>query len=119
MAVIVLAEAGLSECARTGGDCLSGFGMLLAKGAGVGLLVMIWLASAASTTVSVFCAKIGIARTILWILALWILPLFGVAAWLIQSRGQSAVPGMETAEQSGDQVMDRPSSCGASAPAGG
>ncbi|MFC9786408.1 hypothetical protein [Rhodococcus sp. NPDC127528] len=86
MAVNVLGEAGLSECARTDMDCMPGFGMLLVTWAVAGLLVIVWLAAALTATVAVIDSKLGVTRTVLWILAVWMLPLFGVIAWFVHSH---------------------------------
>ncbi|GAB2640869.1 PLD nuclease N-terminal domain-containing protein [Prescottella soli] len=88
MAVNVLAEAGLSECVRTDMDCMPGFGLFLAMWAVAGLLLMVWPAAALYATVAVVSSKLGVTRTVLWILAVWILPLLGVMVWFVHARSQ-------------------------------
>ena len=90
MTVNVLAEAGLSECARTDMDCMPGFGLFLATWAVAGLLVIVWLAAAMSATVAIISSTLGVMRTVLWVLVVWLVPLFGAIAWFIHARGQHA-----------------------------
>ena len=88
MTVNVLAEAGLSECARTEMDCMPGFGLFLATWVVAGLLVIVWLAAALSASVAVISSTLGVMRTVLWVLVVWLVPLFGAIAWFIHVRGQ-------------------------------
>ncbi|MGW3481754.1 PLD nuclease N-terminal domain-containing protein [Rhodococcus ruber] len=77
----VLAEAGWSECVRTGTQCLPGFGPLVAAWAAAGVFVLAWLAAAFAATVDVVGSRAGTSRATLWVLVVWTVPVFGALAW--------------------------------------
>lgn len=92
MAVTVLSEAGLSECARTDTDCLPGFGMFSFVAVVVGSLAIVWFAAAVTATVAIIDSTLGVTGTVMWILTVWMMPLVGVIAWNLHSRGRYDAP---------------------------
>lgn len=88
MTVSVLAEAGLSECASSGMDCMPGFGLFLTGLLTAGLVLFVWITAALAATVSVVAAPLGAKRTALWVLAVWIVPVGGAIAWFVYARRQ-------------------------------
>lgn len=93
MVTTVVAEAGLRECARYG-VCGPELGIWMVMWAAAWVLIPAWLAVSFYATAGVLFAKIGLAHTVLWLLAVWILPILGVIAWFrymaITTRAPSA-----------------------------
>lgn len=92
MTAIVLAEAGLSECVRAGTCPEFGRGLatILVQWSLIGALVLVWLIGAQVATAGVCDAEIGVARTVAWVLVVWLLPLIGLMAWFLWSRRRLA-----------------------------
>ncbi|MGW4479398.1 hypothetical protein [Rhodococcus triatomae] len=86
--VMHVAEAGISECANIdGGDCMPGFGAFLAAIAGGAVAVIVWLSLAAAVTIPITTARtLPRSSRIVWLLAVWLVPIVGAAAWLVRSR---------------------------------
>lgn len=82
----VLAEAGLSECAQSNVDCMPGFGAFLIIFVIVGVLVVFWLGMAGSATVAIVSSKIGVRDRLLWVAAVWVVPVVGAVAWFAHAR---------------------------------
>lgn len=80
MVTTLVAEAGLSECARYD-VCGPGLGIWMAMWAAAWLLIPVWIAVSFYATADVLFAKVGLAHTVLWLLAVWILPILGAIAW--------------------------------------
>lgn len=77
----VIAEAGLSECVREKA-CDPNFGQVFAMLGTAWLLVAVWLGVSFYATVGILTSKAGLVHTVLWLLAVWILPLLGAIAWI-------------------------------------
>ena len=77
----MVAEAGLSECARYD-VCDSDLGIWLAMWAGAWVLIPVWLAVSFYATADVLFAKVGFAHTVVWLLVVWFLPILGPIAWI-------------------------------------
>lgn len=88
MTVSILAEAGLSECASSGTDCMPGFGLFLTGLMVAGFVLFVWITAALSATVSVVTTPLGAQRTALWVLAVWIVPWGGAIGWFVYARRQ-------------------------------
>lgn len=87
MTVAVLAEAGLSECARDTA-CSADFDRsvyeLLVKLALLGVIVTWFAISVAATVHIAYSPTVG-ARSAGWISAVWLLPFVGAVAWWVES----------------------------------
>ena len=83
MDVFIVAEAGLSECARDD-VCGSDFGLWLAVWLAAPFLLPIWLATAIGATLGVISARTGAAYAAGWFMAIWALPILGSAAWMVR-----------------------------------
>lgn len=85
---VVLAEAGLSECVPAGvcPEFGRGLATLVALWGLIAVLVVVWLIGAQVATMGVIEARTGVAWAVLWILAVWLLPLVGLIAWFVRSR---------------------------------
>lgn len=80
------AEAGLSECVRLVPGCSDELGVWLAMWA-VGLvLAVVWSSVALYVSLDVLLVPVGVRRTLGWLVAVWLLPLFGVVAWYRYGR---------------------------------
>ncbi|WP_051637703.1 hypothetical protein [Rhodococcus sp. UNC363MFTsu5.1] len=86
MVADLVAEAGLSECARTDMDCMPGFGKLLVELALAGAFTVLWLALAVSASVAILSWSTRIFERVLWVAAVWVAPLVGAIAWFIHAR---------------------------------
>lgn len=80
MSTVVIAEAGLSECARYD-VCGSDLGIWLAMWGAAWVLGALWLAVVLYATFDVLTADVGAGPTVLWLLVVWLLPLLGAIAW--------------------------------------
>lgn len=83
MTVDLLAEAGLSECVRSGADCMPGFGRLLGEFALVGFGVVLWVALASVATIGVVSAKTGMLGRAGWAVVVWGVPVLGALSWFV------------------------------------
>lgn len=86
--VMQVAEAGISECANVDGvECMPGFGGFLAAIAVGVIAVVLWLSLAAAVTGPITTARNLPQRSrTVWLLAVWLLPIIGAAAWLARSQ---------------------------------
>ena len=85
----LLAEAGLSECARAGMDC-PGFGIGPVEIVIVGILAIAWLMMAASATVAILSSKLPARERMLWLVAVWVIPVVGGVMWFIHAGVRSS-----------------------------
>ncbi|NLE80715.1 MAG: hypothetical protein GX610_14250 [Rhodococcus sp.] len=78
---VPLAEAGLSDCAKSDMNCMPGFGqfLLLAGLAVVGLIL--WLSVLMGITLAIAESSETIPRKLVWALFVWFVPLVGAIAW--------------------------------------
>lgn len=76
-----LAEAGLSECARTEMDCMPGFGSFLALAALTILGVIAWVTLSACATLSIADSNQTVLRKLVWSIAVLGIPIFGAILW--------------------------------------
>lgn len=89
MRTVVLAEAGLSECARYDVCPEPQIGTWLAMWAGGLLLAMVWLTVSLYATVHIVTSGIRASRAALWLVAVWFLPLIGAIAWFRRPAGRT------------------------------
>ncbi|GAA3516705.1 hypothetical protein GCM10022140_50860 [Rhodococcus aetherivorans] len=82
----LLAEAGLSECARSESDCMPGFGLFLGGLAIAGIGVVLWITLATTATHGILSARSGTVGRTLWVVAVWGIPLVGAMAWFAFRR---------------------------------
>ena len=88
MTTSLFAAAGLQDCADAGTDCMPGFGWFLSAAVGGLLFVLVWVPICLAASVSVVAAfnRLGPARTVSFLLGIWLVPIVGLGLWLYYGR---------------------------------
>ncbi|MFD4368594.1 PLD nuclease N-terminal domain-containing protein [Rhodococcus sp. NPDC058521] len=79
-----LAEAGLSECARSETDCMPGFGDFLAVAALVVVGALVWVSLTACAALSITESDQPTSRKLAWSLLVLGVPFVGAIAWFVR-----------------------------------
>lgn len=77
---VILAEAGLSECARDAA-CSADFNRPFYIAFALLVLFSVWVTLSMFATVDVVVHRLDRRRTLAWLGAVWIVPIVGAAAW--------------------------------------
>lgn len=83
---MLLAEAGLSECARDAA-CSADFNRPFYIAFASLVFFSVWVTLSMFATVDVASRRLGLQRSVTWLGIVWIVPVMGAAVWrLCQSR---------------------------------
>ncbi|MGW8815028.1 hypothetical protein [Gordonia terrae] len=86
MWAVLLAEAGLSECARDAA-CSADFNRPFYFAFAMLVLFSVWSTLAMFATVDVISRHLGLRRSVTWLGVVWVVPIVGAATWrLSRSR---------------------------------
>ncbi|MFT4396670.1 hypothetical protein ACLTEW_17220 [Gordonia lacunae] len=77
---VLLAEAGLSECARDAA-CSADFNRPFYIAFAALVLFSVWVTLSGFATVDVISNRLGFLRSLAWIGVVWIVPIVGAAVW--------------------------------------
>ncbi|RPA19865.1 hypothetical protein [Gordonia sp. OPL2] len=80
---MLLAEAGLSECARDAA-CNADFSRPFYIAFGLLVLFSVWIVVSMFASVDIVVRRIGLQRSAFWLAVVWIVPIGGVLAWLVR-----------------------------------
>ncbi|WP_338892676.1 hypothetical protein [Rhodococcus sovatensis] len=88
MTTSLFAAAGLQDCADAGMDCMPGFGLFLSATFGGLLFLLVWVSVCMAASVSVVTAfsRLGLPRTLAFLLGIWLVPIAGLGLWLYYGR---------------------------------
>ncbi|MYR08072.1 hypothetical protein GTV32_17975 [Gordonia sp. SID5947] len=79
---MLLAEAGLSECARDAA-CSADFNRPFYIAFALLVLFSVWITVSAFATVDIISHRLDLQRSAIWLTVVWILPIIGVVAWML------------------------------------
>ena len=82
----LLEEVVLTECEQTDYDCTPEFDMHVIELLLVGSILVLVLAVPVSATASILSTKARDHNRVLWVAAIWVLPLVGAIVWFAYAR---------------------------------
>ncbi len=88
---VLLAEAGLSECARDAA-CSADFNRPFYIAFAMLVVFSVWFTLSMFATVDVISRHIGFRRSVMWFAVVWIIPIVGAAAWRFGSARRALGP---------------------------
>jgi uncharacterized membrane protein YhaH (DUF805 family) len=77
---MLLAEAGLSECARDAA-CSAEFNRWFYSAFACLVLLAVWITLSVFATVDIAQRRLGRRRTATWLVVVWLFPIVGAVAW--------------------------------------